>query len=76
MNETVQEQGAARGNSLALWAAVALVLAGVVGYYLLGNQPGWVRWLVVAGGFAAGGAGVRIVGGWSGIQAVRHRCAQ
>jgi preprotein translocase subunit SecE len=53
MNETVQEQGAARGNSLALWAAIALVLGGIVGYYLLGNQPGWVRWLVVAAGFAA-----------------------
>ena len=53
MNETVQEQGAARSNSLALWAGIALVLGGIVGYYLLGNQPGWVRWLVVAAGFVA-----------------------
>ena len=53
MNETVQEQGAARSNSLALWAAIALVVGGIVGYYLLDNQPGWVRWLVVAAGFVA-----------------------
>jgi len=54
MNEQVQQQGAGRGNGLVLWAAIALALAGVVGYYVLSTQPGWVRWLVVVAGFGAG----------------------
>jgi preprotein translocase subunit SecE len=26
------------------------VIAGVAGYYILGNQPAWLRWLAVAAG--------------------------
>ena len=33
---------------------VALVVAGVAGYYVLAGQPGWQRWLVVAAGFLLG----------------------
>jgi preprotein translocase subunit SecE len=54
MNEQVNEQGAGRGGSAALWVAVVLAVAGVAGYYLLSAQPGWLRWLVVAAGFALG----------------------
>jgi preprotein translocase subunit SecE len=54
MNEQVQDQDAGRGNSALLWVAIALVIAGVVGYYLLTAQPGWIRWLAVAAGLAAG----------------------
>jgi preprotein translocase subunit SecE len=54
MNETVHDNSAGRGNSVLLWVAIALALAGVVGYYLLSAQPGWMRWLAVAGGVLAG----------------------
>jgi preprotein translocase subunit SecE len=55
MNEQIQDQGAGRFDSLALGLAIALVVAGVVGFYLLGDQAAWLRWLVVAAGIAAGG---------------------
>jgi len=51
MNEQVEDQGSGRGG---LWAGVALVVAGVAGYYVLSDQPGWIRWLVVVAGIAAG----------------------
>jgi preprotein translocase subunit SecE len=54
MNEQVQEQGAGRGNGVALWLAIALAVAGVAGYYVLGGHPQWQRWLVVAAGIGAG----------------------
>jgi preprotein translocase subunit SecE len=53
MNEQVREREAGSGGIL-LWVAIALVLAGLVGYYLLGDQPGWIRWLTVAAGVALG----------------------
>lgn len=55
MNETVREQGAGRNRGLSLWLGVALALAGVIGFYALGNLPAWQRWLMVAAGFVAGG---------------------
>jgi preprotein translocase subunit SecE len=51
MNEQIEVQGGGRGG---LWAAVALLVAGVAGYYVLAGQPGWQRWLVVAAGVALG----------------------
>jgi preprotein translocase subunit SecE len=51
MNEQIQEQGGGRGG---LAVAIALVVAGVAGYYVLSDQPGWLRWLSVAVGIAAG----------------------
>jgi preprotein translocase subunit SecE len=54
MNEQVREQEAGNGGGFLLWVAIALVLAGVVGYYLLGAQPGWIRWLAVVAGVALG----------------------
>ena len=54
MNEQVREQEAGSGSGFLLWVAIALVLAGVVGYYLLEAQPGWIRWLTVAAGLALG----------------------
>ena len=53
MNEQIEVQGGGRGG---LWAGVALVVAGVAGYYVLADQPGWQRWLVVAAGIALGAA--------------------
>ncbi|MEY4761819.1 MAG: preprotein translocase subunit SecE [Pseudomonadota bacterium] len=56
MNEHIQEQGASRGNGMLLGLAVALVLAGVVAFYLLADHATWVRWVAVLAGFVAGGA--------------------
>jgi preprotein translocase subunit SecE len=54
MNEHIQEQGAGRGNGVLLALAVALVVAGLVAFYLLSGQAAWVRWLAVAAGVVAG----------------------
>lgn len=51
MNEQVEEQGSGRAG---LWVGVALVVAGVAGYYVLSDQAAWLRWLVVVAGIAAG----------------------
>ncbi len=52
MNEQVREQQG--GGFLLLWVAIALALAGVVAFYVLGNQPTWIRWLAVAAGVGLG----------------------
>ena len=51
MNEAIEDEGSGRGG---LWGGVALVVAGVAGFYVLSDQPGWLRWLVVAAGLALG----------------------
>jgi preprotein translocase subunit SecE len=53
MNEPVRQQDAGASNAPA-WMAVTLLLAGVVGYYMLSTQPAWMRWSTVAGGLVAG----------------------
>ena len=54
MNEHIQEQGAGRGNGVLLGLAVALVVAGLVAFYLLSDQSAWLRWLAVVVGVALG----------------------
>jgi preprotein translocase subunit SecE len=54
MNEQVEKSGAGPVDTTKLVVAVALVLAGVAGYYVLAAQPGWQRWLAVLGGIVAG----------------------
>jgi preprotein translocase subunit SecE len=54
MNEQFREQDSG-SSSLPLWIAVALLLAGVSGYYVLGTQPALVRWGCVVAGLVAGG---------------------
>ena len=44
----IQDAGAADTAKLAV--AIVLVLAGIAGYYLLGSQGAWLRWLAVAAG--------------------------
>jgi preprotein translocase subunit SecE len=44
----VQKAGASDKVKLAV--AILLVAAGVAGYYVLGNQAAWLRWLAVAAG--------------------------
>ncbi len=64
MNEQVAKQDVGGASSAPLWIAVALLIGGVVGYYVLGSYSAWLRWgSVVAGvavaatvfGFSAGG---------------------
>jgi len=35
--------------------AILIVVAGVAGYYVLANQPAWLRWLAVAASLALAG---------------------
>jgi preprotein translocase subunit SecE len=51
MNEAVPHQTAGDGADTAkLAVAVVLVLAGIVGFYVLRAQSDWLRWLAVVAG--------------------------
>ncbi len=54
MNEQVRQQEAGGASNAPLWIAGALVLAGVVGYYLLDGQSLWLRWGSVVAGLVVG----------------------
>ena len=47
-----QDAGAA--DTVKLVVAILLVIGGVAGYYVLGSQPAWLRWLAVALGLVLG----------------------
>lgn len=53
MTEQVQE-GATALDAAKLAAGAALVAAGIVGFYLLGSQPIWLRWILVLAGLVLG----------------------
>jgi preprotein translocase subunit SecE len=53
MNEVIPQQSAGGAVDTAkLVAAALLVVAGIVGFYLLGTQSAWLRWLAVVAGIA------------------------
>ncbi len=54
MTEQVQE-GATALDAAKLAAGIAIVAAGVAGFYLLSAQPIWLRWIMVLAGIAVGG---------------------
>jgi preprotein translocase subunit SecE len=56
MNEQVRQQEAGSTSNAPLWMAIALLLAGVVGYYVLDSRSVWLRWASVVAGLAAGAA--------------------
>jgi preprotein translocase subunit SecE len=56
MNEQVRQQEAGDASKAPLWIAIALLLAGVVGYYMLDTGSAWLRWGSVVAGFAVGAA--------------------
>ena len=49
----VQDAGGA--DTVKLVVAILLVIGGVAGYYVLGAQPVWMRWLAVAAGLILAG---------------------
>jgi preprotein translocase subunit SecE len=53
MTEQVQE-GATALDAAKLSAGIAIVVAGIAGFYLLGTLPIWARWLVVLAAIALG----------------------
>jgi preprotein translocase subunit SecE len=53
MTEQVQE-GATVLDTVKLTAGVAILVAGVVGFYTLSGLPIWLRWIVVFAALAAG----------------------
>jgi preprotein translocase subunit SecE len=50
MTDEIKAQDGGAANTAKLVVAILIVLAGVVGYYLLANQAAWLRWLPVVGG--------------------------
>jgi preprotein translocase subunit SecE len=50
MTEEIKAQDAGASDKVKLAAAVLIVIAGVAGYYLLGGQSAWLRWIPVVVG--------------------------
>jgi preprotein translocase subunit SecE len=55
MTEEIKAQDGSSADTAKLVFAILFAVAGVAGFYLLTNQPVWVRWVSVAGGLAIGG---------------------
>lgn len=55
MTEQVQASPQS-GDAFKLLAAIAVIVAGFVGFYYLDQQPVWVRWLLVLAALVAGSA--------------------
>jgi preprotein translocase subunit SecE len=54
MTEQLQQSGATVLNTAKLVAGIAILAAGMAGFYLLGDLPIWVRWIIVLAALAAG----------------------
>jgi preprotein translocase subunit SecE len=55
MNEVAKTQNTepTTADTVKVWLAVAIALAGIVAFYLLkGHELPWLRWLAMFGGFA------------------------
>jgi len=52
MTDDINLQQAGTADKAKLGLAIAAVAAGVAGYYLLGTQAAWQRWLCVVAGLA------------------------
>ena len=55
MTEEIKAQDGSSADTAKLVFAILFAVAGVAGFYLLANQPIWVRWICVAGGLVVGG---------------------
>jgi preprotein translocase subunit SecE len=47
MTDDIKAQDAGTADKLKLAAAIVVVMGGVAAYYVLANQPVWIRWLPV-----------------------------
>jgi preprotein translocase subunit SecE len=56
MTDDIKTQEAGTADKVKLGIAVAIVIAGVAGYYLLADQATWMRWLSVLGSLVLAGA--------------------
>jgi len=54
MNEAVKQSGTSALDTAKLVAAIVLVVAGIVAWYALANQPAYQRWLSLTGGIVLG----------------------
>jgi preprotein translocase subunit SecE len=54
MTDEIKVQDAGAADKVKLYAAIAIVIAGVAGYYYLSSQPTWMRWLPVLGSLVLG----------------------
>jgi preprotein translocase subunit SecE len=52
MTDEIKLQDVGTTDKVKLGAAVAAMVAGVVAYYVLGNEASWVRWVSVGAGIA------------------------
>jgi preprotein translocase subunit SecE len=60
MTDEIKTQVPGTADKVKVSIAIALVVAGVAGYYLLANQAGWMRWLPVVGSLVLAGAVVAL----------------
>jgi preprotein translocase subunit SecE len=54
MTDEIKIQDAGTADKAKLYAAIAIVIAGVAGYYYLSSQPSWIRWTPVLGSLVLG----------------------
>src|SRR5438045_9057929 len=52
MTDEIKVQAPGTADKASLTVAILVVIAGVVGYYVLAGRPAWVRWAPVAGSLA------------------------
>jgi preprotein translocase subunit SecE len=55
MTDEIKLQEVGTTDKVKLGAGVAAVAAGVAGYYVLGGDAAWLRWIAVAAGLAVAG---------------------
>ena len=55
MADDIKTQDAGTADKVKLAVAILIVIAGVVGYYVLANQATWMRWLAVIAGLVLAG---------------------
>jgi preprotein translocase subunit SecE len=55
MTDDNKVQDAGTADKVKLAVAILIVIAGVVGYYVLANQATWMRWLAVIAGLVLAG---------------------
>ncbi len=49
MTDEIKLQDAGSADKVKLGARSLLVIAGIAGYYLLGSEATWLRWIAVVG---------------------------